>query len=170
MTLDEAAAKWEGTPFVANSAIPGPHGGVCCHLGAVAVLVDAGVVEDRDWPKGSPRWGRNSEERMTKWVDENLCPPLVRLAEPVGVDALLPGDLIGFRWNRPSVNHLAVVLPGRRIFHAVIGGKVAARVDRLDDSPFPSLLAVAWRNPTWVPESPRPQSLNEAKARSATTT
>lgn len=144
--IESEARSWVGTPFVQNSAIKGPHGGVCCHLGVAEIAMECGIVHRRPVPPGSPRRYNQTKSLMEQFIDLNFCPPLSRLTLPFGIYDLQVGDVLGFKIGN-CVNHLALVVGSDLMFQATL--KEGAQVTRLVDSSWASRLTVAWRNPLW---------------------
>lgn len=140
--LDAEARSWLGTPFRANSATKGPHGGVCCHL-LVAALYGRAGIDLGPVPKGPPGHARyNRESLMEPWID--ACPHFRRRADTNVVE---PGALTGYRIGH-AIHHLAVVLPGNQIVHALDG--IGVVITPLKDQTWASRLAAVWA-PTITP-------------------
>lgn len=113
--LTRAAHGWRGTPFRANSADCGQRGGVCCHLLVTSIYrecgFDLGAV-----PFGAPGHARFSRESIM----EPLLDAHAGVARVAAGEILMPGDLLGYRINA-AIHHLAILLPGDQIVHAVYG-------------------------------------------------
>ncbi len=137
--VDAAAAAWVGTPFAPNSSARGPHGGVCCHFLAAAVLCDAGFPIDFSVPTGPMRWGAVQsssiiEPHMDGLVDRFF--PVSWQEEPQ------PGDVLGFRINS-CIHHLGVALTGRRMVHVLRNARTV--ILPIESPAFKTRLARIWR-------------------------
>lgn len=132
--LDAAAARWEGTPFCANSAVRG--GGVCCHRLCGALYAEAGWTPPLDLPGGSPT---AHGAAIAQWLDGPEGSALFRRV-PVGERA--PGDLVGFAL-RGSVRHLGILLSRGRFVHSTIG--TGARIAPNIPPAFAKRIAAVWR-------------------------
>jgi cell wall-associated NlpC family hydrolase len=134
--LEPAARAWVGTPFRANSAAKGAGGGVCCHLLVVAIYAEAGL-DLRPVPDGPPLHARfNKKSIMEPWLD--ACPKVNRRAAIAEAKA---GDLLGF-YIGEAIHHIAVMLPGDRIVHAIHGAGVV--INPLKDPTWSERLAAVW--------------------------
>lgn len=135
--LEQAAQNWIGTPFRANSRTCGPDGGVCCHF-LVAELYSVIGIDLSGAPKGPPGHARfNRESIMEPWLD--ACPAFQRL--PAGAEPEA-GDLVGFRIGS-AIHHLAIVLPGERIVHAL--DRLGVSINPLHDPTWSDRIAAVWR-------------------------
>lgn len=136
--LVRAAHGWLGTPFHANSETAGTRGGVCCHLLVWHLYRAAGVEIARPplGPTGHARFNRVS--LMEPWLD--ACPQFVRAAVFAG--ELQPGDLLGYNVGG-SIHHLAVLLPGGQLVHALQG--VGATFTPAADPTWSIRHAATWR-------------------------
>lgn len=135
--LTTNAYLWRGTPFVANSCERGPRGGVCCHL-LVADLYKSAGLDLGEVPHGPPGHARSGAPSiMTPWL--NACPRF-QLLDPGS--QLNPGDLLGFNLGG-TLHHLAILLPGDQIVHAInhMGVVITPRLD----STWCSRHAATWR-------------------------
>lgn len=135
--LTANAYLWRGTPFVANSCERGPRGGVCCHL-LVADLYKSAGLDLGEVPMGAPGHARSGAASiMIPWLD--ACPSFQLLAPS---SQLLPGDLLGFTLGA-TLHHLAILLPGDQIVHAInhMGVVITPRLD----STWCSRHAATWR-------------------------
>lgn len=135
--LGRSALAWRGTPFRANSSDCGPRGGVCCHLLITALYRESGFPMG-PVPYGPPGHANYSRQSlMEPWLDAHAG--FVRV--PAG-EVCQPGDLLGYRINS-AVHHLAVLLPGDQIIHA-IHGRGCLISPRLDPT-WSSRHAATWR-------------------------
>lgn len=138
--LTANAYLWRGTPFVANSCERGPRGGVCCHL-LVADLYKSAGLDLGEVPHGPPGHARSGAPSiMTPWLD--ACPNFERIAPGDPGAQLEPGDLLGFNLGG-TLHHLAILLPGDQIVHAInhMGVVITPRLD----STWCSRHAATWR-------------------------
>mgnify|MGYP000844261677 FL=1 len=117
--LDRIARKWEGTPFLAGSRVPGPMGGVDCVQLTLALLEEVGAL-----PAGLPR-PRGYPVDYTMHQDGSLILDYVRevlagrvVELPFRSELLEVGDVVGFRVGR-GVNHLGTLVRVGQIMHAI---------------------------------------------------
>jgi cell wall-associated NlpC family hydrolase len=138
--LEAAARRWLGTPWCANSAAPGPAGGVACHRLPCELYRAAGVwPEGLAVPAGSPNEGRHAgSSPIPAWLDAQ--PEFARLQ---GGDAHAAGVLLGFSLHGACVAHLGVVLAGRRFIHVLQHRSTV--IDLLDDPTWARRRRAAWR-------------------------
>ena len=127
--LEEAAATWVGTPFVANSAVKGA--GVCCHRLVAEIYFEAGWLPRFELPEGPPMHGcAGANSRMEDFLDASAFfadNDPTRICRRFGAHAALiglvgPGDLLLSAPARVP-HHLALALRGDRFIHVVWGGK-----------------------------------------------
>ena len=135
--LTTNAYLWRGTPFAANSCERGPRGGVCCHL-LVSALYKAAGIDLGEVPHGPPGHARSGAPSiMVPWID--ACSSFKRIETNA---PLCPGDLLGFNLGS-TIHHLAILLPGDQIVHAInhMGVVITPRLD----STWSSRHAATWR-------------------------
>ena len=135
--LTANAYLWRGTPFHANSCERGPRGGVCCHLLVVELYRCAGL-DLGEVPHGPPGHARSgAASLMTPWLDASSLFERVPAGAP-----LQSGDLLGFNLGA-TLHHVAILLPGDQIVHAVVslGVSITPRLD----STWASRHAATWR-------------------------
>jgi cell wall-associated NlpC family hydrolase len=133
--LEAAAQHWNGTPWRDNSAVRGE--GANC-VGAVAgVLRDAGLALP-DIPNGPSNWAKHqSHSLMEAWLDSHP-----EIFQPVEIDDLRPGDVLGFSVGR-CIHHLGVLLPGGRWIqcNSTMGTAILSTAEPV----FKRRLTRAWR-------------------------
>ena len=134
--LEREAIRWIGTPFYPNSNTCGPDGGVSCQKLVSEIYRTIGCC-DVMVPEVSMAHARFSRKSL---VEEfmAMCPQF----NPISIQGLIPGDLLGFRIGR-IVHHLGISM-GRGYFIHVMEhcGTVIAS---LSDGTWSSRLALAWR-------------------------
>lgn len=131
--LEQEAASWIGTPFWPNSAVKGEAGGVSCHNLVAEILFACGVPRF-PVPTGPANWNASRQSIIEPIMDEHTeFAHLNEPGEPVPMEQLRPGDILGFRIGG-CLHHLALVLPGEQFVHCLRGAGV--HVSRLDDSTF----------------------------------
>jgi cell wall-associated NlpC family hydrolase len=109
-----AATRWRGTPFRENSAVPGPRGGVCCHMLVAHLYIETGALDPFDIPRGSARrLLHNPADTMLAYIDTALAG---RIAVPAPPEPALAGDMIVYR-DGATAKHIAIVLPGLEPAH-----------------------------------------------------
>lgn len=136
--LELAAQSWLGTPFRANAAIKGEHGGVSCHLFVAKVYEECGAVEPRDWPEANP----NHSLSQTQSLIEPFVAAMPEFADLTDGEELLPGDLLGFKIGG-CTHHIAIVLRDLQMVHAVRHHGVM--LNRHDDPMWAKRLTRRWR-------------------------
>jgi cell wall-associated NlpC family hydrolase len=137
--LEAAAKEWEGTPFCERSAVKGA--GVSCHMLAFVVYRDAGWLPDMDIPMAPVGWSRaQNHSVMEEWLDRGEGRNwFERVA---ALDAIEPGDLLGFRLGH-CIHHLAVLLSGGRVVSSV--ENLGARISPCLQPVWMKRMAGAWR-------------------------
>jgi hypothetical protein len=113
--LDTAAARWLGTPFRENSAVPGPGGGVSCHNLLAEVYFETGCMVRFPVPRGRARalTNRHAAEFLAAFdaaTAHRLGPVDPAAEEPRPGDALILCDVRGLR-------HLGLALPRHEYLH-----------------------------------------------------
>lgn len=122
--LIAACDRWRDTPFRENSAVPGPRGGVCCHMLAAHIYFATGALAPFEVPCGSARrLMHNPADTMLAYIDHELAGRFSNpLIEPSPVIA--PGDFIVYR-EGATAKHIGIAAPGEqphhglRIFHVL---------------------------------------------------
>jgi cell wall-associated NlpC family hydrolase len=119
-TLEAAARSWLGTPFRANTACPGPDGGVDCVNYIHEVCVAVGVITRQTLPDYTLDHARHSPHSLLlRWLLNATAPGLhLILVPPLG--RLIPGDLLAIRTGMLD-HHLAIVLMDGQCAHAIEG-------------------------------------------------
>lgn len=136
-TLEEHFAKWQGTPFLANSCSHGFRGGVSCQKLAAAIYRGVGLV-NVDPPEVAMSHARFSKESLVEpWMDKRK--EFVRMLDLSEIQA---GDLLGFVIGK-AVHHLGIAQNSHMFFH-VIEGQRAGFASRLDAT-WSTRLTVVWR-------------------------
>ncbi len=133
--LEYAAEQWRGTPFAGNSCTRGA--GVSCH-NLAAVLYESAGYQRMVLPDVPISHARFSDVSFVLAFFTSRA-DFVPIADP---DAILPGDVLGFRIGR-CVHHLGVALTGRRFAHAIDGA--GACIATIDDATWLSRLTNIWR-------------------------
>ena len=142
--LERESRRWLGTPFFPNSNTPGPRGGVSCQKLVAEIYRGAGFC-DVPVPEVPMAHARFSTRSL---MEEFLLrrPEMVRLpaqdARPQTLDAILPGDLLGFRIYR-TIHHMGIALPQATFIHALEG--TGTIISSLLDATWSSRLAAVWR-------------------------
>lgn len=144
--LDRLGRSWLGTPFIESQAVPGPAGGVSCHLLCARVLAECGAIPAVGIPEGSAKGSRRQRlARMEDWIDQNLGEWLQRACRP-----FQPGDLLTF-----SFGHMGLVMPGPkalRLLHCL--KETGVQIHELSDPTWLGSVSRCWR-PTLSSESER---------------
>lgn len=139
--LELAASEWVGTPFVANSRAKGKRGGVCCHMLAEQLYIEAGYDLPFRVPAGSMKWSDVSKQSLIeKFFDDQT--ELFQTLENVTIDDVLPGDVIGFKIGG-CVHHVGVALIGDRFVHCMRG--IGTRIHHLNDPTYSGRIEKIWR-------------------------
>ncbi len=137
--LHRAARQWIGTPWAANSAAPGPGGGVSCHRLPHALLVATGALPSEfKVPVGNPNDTRHApESTIAGWLEG--CPEF----QPIPVSGRFKtGDLLGFRIHR-CLDHLALALTPDSFIHVLRHQRTT--LGCLTDPTWKSRLLGVWR-------------------------
>jgi len=137
--LHQAARQWLGTPWAANSAAPGPGGGVSCHRLPHAVLIEIGALpEGFKVPVGNPNATRHSTESfIAPWLENR---PEFQAVSVSG--AVRTGDLLGFRIYR-CLDHLGLAFDPIHFVHVLRHQRTT--VGCLTDPTWASRLLGVWR-------------------------
>lgn len=148
------AISLEGTPWGANSCVPGV--AMSCHLAVVWLLRQAGFPIDlKSIPRATSSWARHQTDSLVeKWLDAR--PEFARLIVPSGslIEQLLPGDVLGFKCGL-CIHHVGLALPhpvifpdGRTIdgpaFFQCLNGGGAVTLSQTEAA-FKKHIACAWR-------------------------
>ena len=148
--LDAAAQSWLGTPFMANSAVPGPGGGVSCHNLFAELHFATGFMPRFVVPHGDPAILQHATPDLLLsrldagllhrgWVPFDLPPsglcPLASGFYPVGALAVL-------RYGR-SLHHLVTILADERVIHVTrLGGVLIEPLAALTANPRVQIAAL----------------------------
>lgn len=134
--LEFKAGKWIGTPFLANSNMPGPGGGVSCQKLVSAIYREVGFC-DVPVPEVAMSHAQFSQRSL---VEEFMAdrPEFVRIEK----SEVMPGDLLGFRIGK-IVHHLGIVLPASMFIHAMY--RHGTICSALSDGTWVSRLRAVWR-------------------------
>lgn len=138
--LEDAAASWVGTPFVANSRVKGPRGGVSCQMLAAQLYTESGFPLPFAVPAASMRWSRVSRvSQIAEFIEANGgFQPVADLT----LTTIQPGDLLGFKIGG-CVHHMGVALTDGRFIHTM--RKVGTRIYRLADPTYCNRMEHVWR-------------------------
>ncbi len=111
-----AARTWLGTPYHHQASLRGVG---CDCLGLVrGIWRDLYGSEPEPTPPYSPYWAQQGGGETLAWAAE-------RHLHPTAVEAVLPGDVLLFRWRMhlPAA-HCAILIEPDRILHAHDGAAV----------------------------------------------
>lgn len=133
--LEAVAASWIGTPFRANAAIKSV--GVCCHLLVTEILIEAGALRRKPFPRGNPNYSLTQRQSL---IEDYMASSEDFVAIPL--DNLKPGDLLGYRIGG-CTHHLALLVSATKMVHAVRHNGVM--FSRPDDPMWARRLTRAWR-------------------------
>lgn len=129
-SLDTAAQAWLGTPFMANSAIPGPGGGVSCHNLLGELHFATGRLARFAIPRRDPALLQHATpDLLLREVDTLLLPrgftalDLHSTLDP-RLSSVPVGALLVIRFGR-TLHHLVTMLSAGRIVHVTRLGGVA---------------------------------------------
>lgn len=128
--LDTAAESWLGTPFMANSTVPGPGGGVSCHNLVAELHFATGRLPRFDVPRRDPALLQHATpDLLLREVDTLLLPrgfTALDLPSTLGprLSSFPPGSLLVIRFGR-TLHHLVTMLSDGRIVHVTRLGGVA---------------------------------------------
>lgn len=140
--LRHVAARWIGTPWMANSAVCGAQGGVSCHRLPQALYTEVGALPlDYPTPYGNPNENRyGTTSTIQSWLEGRA--EFRRL--PVSVGQVRSGDLLGIRIHR-CLDHLAVALDPWHFVHVLLHQRTTT--DSLRDPTWSRRLLAVWRLP-----------------------
>lgn len=141
--LELASREWVGTPFVANSRVKGPRGGVCCHMLAEQLYIEAGYPLPFRVPSGSMKWSDVQKESLIEqFFDKrtDIFHTLATCRSPLV--AILPGDVIGFKIGG-CVHHVGIALLSGRFIHSMRG--LGTKIFNLNDPTYESRIEKIWR-------------------------
>jgi len=139
--LNEVAASWVGTPFVANSRCKGKRGGVSCQMLAEQIYKECGCPLPFGAEKGSMRWAGVSKDSLILKYLEDKTEFLHYVASP-SVGDLIAGDLMGFRIGG-CIHHVGVCLGNGLFIHCMRGSSTL--VCSVSDPTFARRLGCLWR-------------------------
>ncbi len=113
-----AAEAWLGTPYRHQASL--------CGVGCDCLGLVRGVWRDvlgRE-PEAVPAYTADWSEASGR---ETLAEAAARHLRPVGLDELLPGDLLLFRWREGlPAKHIGILATGGRFIHAHQGAAVTS--------------------------------------------
>lgn len=137
--LARAVRAWLGTPWAANSDVPGRTGGVSCHLLPRALYRESGALPPEfAVPMGDPNRTRHGgDSMMVSWLNSRS-----EFMQVNGIENAKPGDLMGLRLYR-SVDHLAVALEGGWFVHVLRHQRTT--LDRRQDPTWGRRMVHVWR-------------------------
>lgn len=137
--LEKTAAAWVGTPFVANSRVKGPQGGVSCQMLVEQLYIEAG---HNQIPFGadaaSMRWSETHRDSLI----EKFFSSHPDFFRSVPHSSRLPGDIVGFRLGG-CVHHLGVALLNGRFIHSMRG--LGTKICNLTDPTYAKRIDKIWR-------------------------
>lgn len=148
-SLDAAAQSWLGTPFMANSAVPGPGGGVSCHHLFAELHFATGCLPRFPVPSGDPAALQHADpNRLLSTIDAFLLPhgwhpaPVSPSSTSSDSSPLPAGALAILRYGR-TLHHLITILSGARAIHVTrLGGVLIEPLAALTANPRVSLAAL----------------------------
>jgi cell wall-associated NlpC family hydrolase len=147
--LEAAAKSWVGTPFVANSRIKGPRGGVSCQMLAEQLYLESGLAIPFTAPSAPMRWSEthrdslierflNSQTQLFQSLEvPNPQSPISNPQSPIA-----PGDIVGFKIGG-CVHHLGTALERGRFIHAMRG--IGTQIYNLNDPTYEKRISKIWR-------------------------
>jgi cell wall-associated NlpC family hydrolase len=152
--LHHEAARWLGTPFVPNSAEPGPRGGVSCQKLVAELYFAVGFAARLPIPDAPmAHWRSNRESLVEQFMAGRA--DFVRLpGDPL---AVLPGDMLGFTIGH-TIHHSGVALGHLEFIHAIEG--LGVTISQLSDPTWFGRLAAIWRPLIHQPSTNNPQPTN----------
>ena len=113
--LQTEARRWLTTPFMAHHMIAGV-GADCVGL-AAGIYNAVGVKAPTDWPAYSVGSGAYLDaSKVVDVVDKSRA---FKSVEPVELDSLLPGDLMGFKIGKAVIHHVGIFLGDGLFVHCV---------------------------------------------------
>lgn len=151
IALRTAALGWLGTPFMGNAAVKGA--GVSCQTLVAHIYIESGFLPaDFEIVKAPMDWSHaQTESVVVKAVNEH--PDKFAPVPPFPLNALRPGDLLGFRIGG-CVHHCGVVTAEHGQFIHCLRGPGTVFSELLDAS-YASRLDNVWR-PISPPQAPSP--------------
>ena len=138
--LEAAAKSWVGTPFVANSRIKGPRGGVSCQMLAEQLYIESGLVITFAAPSAPMRWSETHRDSIIEqFLDEQHD-----IFQSLSPDScpLIPGDIVGFKIGG-CIHHMGVALERGRFIHAMRG--IGTQIYNLNDPTYAKRISRIWR-------------------------
>ena len=117
--LEAEAIRWERTPFFKGSRAKGTDGGVDC-VNLMCALVGVGGMIIPPLPADYPldHTYHNASSLIEIFIEEAGLQEHFSVTETVVPGDLKPGDILHFRMEN-DVNHLAMVLGGRRVINCL---------------------------------------------------
>jgi len=77
-----ASLRWLGTPFRENSRVPGPRGGVSCHMLVASLYIETGALPPFDIPRGSARrLLHNPADTITAYLDQHFPDRFAKISD-----------------------------------------------------------------------------------------
>jgi hypothetical protein len=144
LALEHTVVRWLGTPFVPNSAEPGPRGGVSCQKLVAEIYFEVGFIGRLPIPDAAMSHARANRDSL---VEEFMStrPEFERLKHTM-VCQVEAGDLLGFRIGQ-TLHHMGVAIrpasgPAQFV-HAIEGLGVVKSL--LSDPTWFGRLAAIWR-------------------------
>jgi cell wall-associated NlpC family hydrolase len=140
--LEAAAKSWVGTPFVANSRVKGPRGGVSCQMLAEQLCIESGLTVPLA-PAAPMRWSETHRDSLIEqFLDEqtNIFQSLSTDSCPL--TSIAPGDIVGFRIGG-CCHHMGVALERGRFIHAMRG--IGTQIYNLNDPTYGKRISKIWR-------------------------
>lgn len=114
--LDEAARRWEGTPYFANSASRG-HGVGCVELNH-ELWIEMGAIPRLELPRYKVDHGHHATEgQLLQFLTTHEALKHRLVFVPI-LGNLLPGDILGCRSGHVD-HHLAQVIRWEKVIHSV---------------------------------------------------
>ena len=138
-----ASLRWLGTPFRENSRVPGPRGGVSCHMLVASLYIETGALPPFDVPRGSAkRLMHNPADTICGYIDTVLAWRFSTI-KTTAISDVKPGDMLVLREGNIG-KHVAIALPGEkpehglRIVHALLFSGVM--ISQLADASYAGAL------------------------------
>lgn len=132
-----AANSWLGTPFVQNSRIRGPSGGVSCQMLCAALQIETGAVEVFDPPRAPMNWAKHNKTSLVEpYMDAH--PRFVRILN----EPLHPGDVLGFKLGG-CIHHMGTYLGVNDFIH--VFENVGVFKASIHEPTYSKRLLVVWR-------------------------
>lgn len=142
--LRSAFDRWRDTPFMANSASPGPSGGASCQKLVENLLRECGFAAP-ETPSVLMAHGRFSTNSIIVPFLEKMEADGLGFILPCGNNPVLIGDILGFKVCG-TVHHVGIAGGCGEFFHVIEGNK--ARFNSLSDPTWFSRLKILFRPTT----------------------